>query len=191
MPKRTSPHAFAAAYKNTLHEALDTIDLGNVCQAIEILAGTRANGRTIFVCGNGGSAATASHFVSDLVKGASFQRSSRFRIMALTDSLPTITAYSNDLDFEHIFSEQLKNFARAGDVVLMISCSGNSPNVLRAAEYANSIGCRTISLTGRDGGRLGPLTELQIRVAEPHMGRIEDSHMAVRHMISFYFMEHS
>lgn len=182
---------FVTGYKNTLAQALDTIDLGNVCQAIEILAGARANGRTIFVCGNGGSAATASHFVSDLVKGASFQRSSRFRIMALTDSLPTITAYSNDLDFEHIFSEQLKNFARAGDVLLMISCSGNSPNVLRAAEYANSIGCRTISLTGRDGGKLGPLTELQIRVAEPHMGRIEDSHMAVCHMISFYFMEHS
>src|SRR5258708_8171884 len=108
MPKRTDAHEFAATYKNTLHQALDTIDLGNVCQAIEILAGTRANGRTIFVCGNGGSAATASHFVSDLVKGASFQRSSRFRIIALTDSLPTITSYSNDLDFEHIFSEPPK-----------------------------------------------------------------------------------
>jgi D-sedoheptulose 7-phosphate isomerase len=191
MPKRTDPHEFAARYKNTLQQALDTIDLGNVCQAIEILAGARANGRTIFVCGNGGSAATASHFVSDMVKGASFQRASRFRIMALTDSLPTITAYSNDVDFEHIFSEQLKNFAKAGDVLLMISGSGNSPNILRAAEYANSIGCRTIALAGRDGGQLGPMAELLIRVAEPHMGRIEDSHMAVCHMISFYFIEHS
>src|ERR1700674_1426151 len=179
MPKRPNAHEFAATYKNTLHQALATLDLGNVCRAIEILAGARANGRTIFVCGNGGSAATASHFVSDMAKGASFQRASRFRIMALTDSLPTITAYSNDVAFECVFAEQLKNFAKAGDVVLMISASGNSRNILRAAEYASSIGCRTISLTGRDGGKLGNLAELQIRVAEPHMGRIEDSHMAV------------
>lgn len=180
---------FTASYKQTLTKALDTIDLGKVTQAIEILVDARAHGRTIFVCGNGGSASTASHFVCDMVKGASFDRALRFRIMALTDSLPTITAYSNDIAYESIFVEQLRNFAEAGDVVMLISGSGNSANVLRAAEYANSVGCHTIALTGRDGGRLGRLADLQIRVAEPHMGRIEDGHMIVCHMICYYFME--
>jgi D-sedoheptulose 7-phosphate isomerase len=136
-----------------------------------------------------GSAATASHFVTDMVKGASFNRDSRFRIMALTDSLSTITAYSNDVSYECIFAEQLKNFAQPGDVLMAISGSGNSPNVLCAVEYANSLGCETIALTGRDGGKLGPLAKLQVRVAEPHMGRIEDGHMIVCHMICYYFME--
>jgi D-sedoheptulose 7-phosphate isomerase len=183
--------AFITSYKQTLTKALDTIDLNKVTRAIEIVAEARAQGRTIFVCGNGGSASTASHFVCDMAKGASFQHASRFRIMALTDSLPTITAYSNDVAYESVFVEQLRNFAQAGDVVMLISGSGNSANVLRTAEYANSIGCHTIALTGRDGGQLGPLAELQIRVAEPHMGRIEDGHMIVCHMICYYFMENA
>ncbi|HEY7306758.1 MAG TPA: SIS domain-containing protein [Bryobacteraceae bacterium] len=180
---------FARQYKSNVLQALDTVDLDAVGRAIEILAAARdANGH-IFVCGNGGSASTASHFVCDMVKGASFNRKSRFRIMALTDSLPTITAYSNDVSYECVFAEQLKNFAQRGDVLMAISGSGNSPNVICAMEYANSIGCTTIALTGRDGGKLGPLANLQIRVAEPHMGRIEDGHMIVCHMLCYYFME--
>lgn len=173
-----------------LYQALDTIDLSEVTSAIEVLAEARAQGRTIFVCGNGGSASTASHFACDMIKGASFGRDTRFRIMALTDSLPTITAYSNDVCYECIFAEQLRNFAQGGDVVMAISGSGNSPNVVQAIEYANSIGCRTIALTGRDGGKLGNLAQLRIHVSEPHMGRIEDGHMVVCHMICYYFMEH-
>jgi D-sedoheptulose 7-phosphate isomerase len=149
----------------------------------------RQHDRQIFVCGNGGSASNASHFVCDMVKGASFNRSSRFRIMALTDSLPTITAYSNDVSYESIFVEQLKNFARAGDVVMAFSGSGNSPNVLRAIEYANSIGCHTIAFSGRNGGQLGPMAEVNIQVSHPHMGRIEDVHMIAMHMIGYYFMD--
>ena len=124
-----------------------------------------------------------------MVKGASYGRESRFRILALTDSLPTITAYSNDVAYDCIFVEQLKNFARPDDLVMCISGSGNSPNVVRAMEYANSIGCRTIALTGRDGGRLGTLGQLSIHVAEQHMGRAEDAHMVVCHMIAYRFME--
>jgi D-sedoheptulose 7-phosphate isomerase len=180
---------FPAEYKSELLNAIDTIDLTRVGQAIEILRQAREENRHIFVCGNGGSASTASHFVCDMVKGASFGRESRFRIMALTDSLPTITAYSNDVSYDCIFAEQLKNFARPGDVLIAISGSGNSPNVLRAMEYANSTGCRTIALTGRDGGKLGPLAELNIQASNPHMGRIEDSHMIVMHMICYYFMD--
>ena len=109
--------------------------------------------------------------------------------MALNDSLSTLTAYSNDVSYECAFVEQLKNFAQPGDVVIAISGSGNSPNVLRAIEYGNSIGCHTIALTGRDGGKLGPLAQLNIQVAHPHMGRIEDCHMIVLHMIAYYFMD--
>jgi D-sedoheptulose 7-phosphate isomerase len=181
--------SFPQRYKSDVLKALETIDLDKVGQAIGILAQARDEGRHIFVCGNGGSASTASHFVCDMVKGASFNRPSRFRIMSLTDSLPTLTAYSNDVHYECVFVEQLKNFAQPGDVVMAISGSGNSPNVLRAVEYGNSIGCRTIGLTGRDGGQLGPLAELNIQVANPHMGRIEDGHMIVTHMICYYFME--
>ena len=109
--------------------------------------------------------------------------------MALTDSLPTITAYSNDVGYECVFVEQLKNFAEPGDVVMAISGSGNSPNVLRAVEYGNSIGCQTIALTGRNGGELGRMAQLNLQVSHPQMGRIEDAHMIVTHMISYYFMD--
>lgn len=180
---------FPREYKSKLFSALDTVNLESVGQAIDLLKEARENQRHVFVCGNGGSASTASHFVCDMVKGASFERDSRFRILALTDSMATITAYSNDVGYDCIFAEQLKNFAQPGDVLMTISGSGNSPNVLRAMETARALGCRTIALTGRDGGKLGPMADVQIRVAEPHMGRIEDGHMIVCHMICYYFME--
>jgi len=180
---------FPELYKNNLLETIDRIDLSRVGQAIEWLARARDQGRAIFVCGNGGSASTASHFVCDMVKGASYQRDKRFRIQALTDSLPTLTAYSNDVGYDCVFVEQLKNFAQPGDIVLAISGSGNSPNVIRAVEYGNSAGCKTIGMTGRDGGKLGQLVQLHLQVAAPHMGRIEDAHMIMCHMIGYYFMD--
>ena len=180
---------FPELYRTETIKAIEAIDLEQVGRAIELLAAARDEGRRIFACGNGGSASAASHFATDMVKGASFGRSVRFRIMALTDSLPTLTAYSNDVSYECVFVEQLKNFAEPGDVVLAISGSGNSPNVVNALEYANSIGCRTVALTGRDGGRLAPLAEVKIHVSHPHMGRIEDAHLVALHMIAYYFMD--
>ncbi len=184
-----APAQFSSEYKGKLLRALDTLDLDAVGRAIEILKEARDKQRHVFVCGNGGSASTASHFVTDMVKGASFEREARFRIIALTDSMATITAYSNDVGYDCIFAEQLKNFAGPDDVFMAISGSGNSPNVVCAMEYANKMGCKTIALTGRDGGKLGPMANLQIRVGEPHMGRIEDGHLIVCHMICYYFME--
>jgi D-sedoheptulose 7-phosphate isomerase len=181
--------SFPELYKADVLKAIETIELEKVGQAIDILKRARDEDRRIFVCGNGGSASTASHFVCDKVKGASFHRDKRFRIMALTDSLPTITAYANDVCYDCVFLEQLKNFAEPGDVVIAISGSGNSPNVLQAMEYANSIGCRTIALSGRNGGKLGPMAELNLQASHPHMGRIEDVHMIVMHMICYYFMD--
>jgi D-sedoheptulose 7-phosphate isomerase len=182
-------NAFPFSYKAALLNAIETIDLEKVGQSIDILRRAREEGRRIFVCGNGGSASTASHFACDMVKGASYGRPSRFRIMALTDSLPTITAYSNDVGYECVFVEQLKNFAEPGDVVMAISGSGNSPNVLRAVEYGNAMGCQTIALTGRNGGELGRMAQLNLQVSHPHMGRIEDAHTIVTHMICYYFMD--
>ena len=180
---------FTDQYKQELINTVNALDTSKVEQAIEWFKEARANNRHIFLCGNGGSASTASHLACDIVKGASFNRKSRFRVMALTDSLPTITAYSNDVSYDIVFVEQLKNFAEPGDLVMAISGSGNSPNVLRAVEYANSIGCKTIALTGRDGGKLGPMAQLNILAPVPHMGRIEDAHMIVCHMICYYFMD--
>ncbi|MBI2679673.1 MAG: SIS domain-containing protein [Candidatus Solibacter usitatus] len=181
--------SFPENYKTQLLAAIDTIDLARVNEIIELFKQARAAGRHIFVCGNGGSASTASHFACDIVKGASFNRAERFRIMALTDQLPTLTAYANDVSYDAVFVEQLRNFAEPNDVFMGISGSGNSPNVIRAMEYANSIGCKTIALTGRDGGKLGPLAQLNVQVPVPHMGRIEDAHMIVCHMVGYYFME--
>ncbi|HEX3878273.1 MAG TPA: SIS domain-containing protein [Bryobacteraceae bacterium] len=180
---------FALDYKRDLLEAIERIDTEAVHRAIEWFRETRDAGRAVFVCGNGGSASTASHFVCDMVKGASMNRASRFRVMALCDSLPTLTAYSNDVSYDVVFAEPLRNFAQPGDLFMAISGSGNSPNVLRAMQVADEVGCRTIALTGRDGGKLGPMAQLNIQVGIPHMGRIEDAHMIVCHMICYYFMD--
>src|SRR2546425_4188045 len=112
---------FAAQYKIEVFKAIETVDLGKVNQAIELFKDARANRRHIFVCGNGGSASTASHFACDIVKGASFNRPSRFRIMALTDQLPTLTAYANDVSYDAVIGEQLKNFAEPVDLFMVSS----------------------------------------------------------------------
>ena len=180
---------FPETYRTELIETLGRIDTSSVDQAIELLKEARANDRHVFICGNGGSAATSSHFVVDMLKGASMNREKRFRIMCLNDQVPTMTAYANDVHYDCVFAEQLKNFAGAGDVFIAISGSGNSPNVLCAMDYANSIGCNTIAMTGKDGGKLGPKAKLNIHVPAGHMGRIEDGHHIVCHMICYYFME--
>ncbi|MCU0246001.1 MAG: SIS domain-containing protein [Bryobacter sp.] len=180
---------FPELYKQELLKTIETIDLAKVETAIEWFREARDTDRQIFVCGNGGSFATASHFACDMVKGASYNQPKRFRILALGDTLPTLTAYSNDVAYDAAYLEHLKNFARAGDLVMAISGSGNSPNVIKVVEYANALGCRTIGLTGRDGGTLGRIAQLNVQAPVPHMGRIEDAHMIVCHMIGYYFMD--
>jgi D-sedoheptulose 7-phosphate isomerase len=179
---------FLENYRRQLRQTLDAVDLSAIEKAMVWFKEARDQGKQIFVCGNGGSAAAASHFATDLGKGASYGRPQRFRIMALTDSVSTISAYANDVDYECVFVEQLKNLAQPEDLVVAISSSGNSPSVLRAVEYANTIGCRTLSLTGQDGGRLGALAQLNLLVRETHTGRIEDAHMVICHMVGYYFM---
>ncbi len=181
--------AFASDYKQELVAALDTVDLDRVEDLIEVFRKARAEDRQIFVFGNGGSAATANHFACDIVKGASYGRDKRFRIMALSEQVATMTAYSNDVGYESVFVEPLKNFARPGDIAMAISGSGNSENVIRAIEYANSIGCYTVGLSGMSGGRLRPSVDLSVHVPANHMGRVEDAHFFVCHMVCYHFMD--
>ena len=181
--------SFVSEYREQMISAAQTVDSKLVEMAIDEFRQALLDDRQIFVFGNGGSASTASHFVTDMVKSASHAMPKRFRITALTDSNSTITAYANDLHFEYVFVEQLKNFARPGDLVVAITGSGNSRNVIRALEYATAHGCRRIALTGRDGGKTGFLADLHINVAEPHMGRIEDCHMMICHMIAYAFVD--
>jgi D-sedoheptulose 7-phosphate isomerase len=180
---------FAEAYKEQVLETVNMIDAALVDRAIDWFQEALENNRHIFTCGNGGSGSTASHFVCDVLKGASYQRDKKFRILSLNDSMATLTAYSNDVHYDSVFVEQLRNYAQPGDIVMAVSGSGNSPNVVKALEYANERGCKTIALTGRDGGKLGQAAQLNIQVPEQHMGRIEDAHMIICHMIAYGFID--
>jgi D-sedoheptulose 7-phosphate isomerase len=180
---------YISDYLANISTAISSIDQNSLEDLIEVLKTARDSGATIYTMGNGGSASTASHWVNDLVKGASYQKSKRFRVMCLNDSVPTQTAYSNDVAYEQSLVEPLKNFLRPNDVVIAISGSGNSENVIKAIEYANEAGAKTVGLTGRDGGKLGTLVGLEINVPEQHMGRIEDIHMMITHIASWYFIE--
>lgn len=180
---------FLKSYLDQLSQLIQSFDIEKINGIAGVLKRARDEDRQIFVFGNGGSAATASHFVVDMVKGASLNREKRFRIMALTDQVPTITAYANDIGYDAVFEQHLRNFARPGDVVIAISGSGNSPNALRAIEYANSIGCTTIGFAGFEGGQLAALSQHAFVVPSNHMGRIEDCHMLACHLLAYYFME--
>lgn len=180
---------YTSDYRQGLLRALSAIDVDAVDAVIELLSRARTDDRMIFTCGNGGSAATASHFATDLGKGASFGRAKRFRMMALTDSMSTVTAYANDVSYDRVFAEQFIIHAGSGDVLVCISGSGNSPNVIAVAREARACGVITVALTGFDGGALGPLADIHVNVPDDHMGRIEDAHMAVCHMVAFSFMD--
>jgi len=176
-------------YFSQLTSAIEGVDNDAVSAWIDRLARARSEGATIFVCGNGGSAATASHFATDIGKGASYGKPVRFKVVALTDSMSTITAYANDVGYEVVFAEQLRNLAQSGDVLVTISGSGTSPNIIRAIEAAQGIGLDVVSLTGFEGGVSGPMSDIHINVPSNHMGRIEDVHMALCHAAAFFFME--
>lgn len=152
-------------------------------QVEAILLHAREEGRNVFIIGNGGSAATASHMANDLNKGAAVAGQRRFRALALTDNVPLITAWANDTRYEQIFVEQMANFIRPGDVLIAISGSGNSPNVIAALEWARGEGAVTIGLTGGSGGRLLGLVDCCLLVPSNRMEQIEDMHLVLAHAI--------
>jgi D-sedoheptulose 7-phosphate isomerase len=175
---------YIEAYLAKLVRTLWMVELNEVESALEILSRANALGRKIFICGNGGSAATASHFACDLAKGTAGDGREPFKVIALTDNVPLMTAWANDVDFSEIFSMQLEPFVEEGDVVIGISASGNSMNVLRAVETANLHGAVTLGLTGFDGGKLKHLASHSIHVASQNIQQVEDIHMILVHLIS-------
>jgi len=168
-----------------LIRAHEKVDVERLNSFIHLLEESFHNERTIFTFGNGGSGAAASHFCEDLGKGTllDLNGKKRFRVMSLTDNLPYILAWANDHGYETIFEQQLRNFAKPGDIAVGISGSGNSENIIQAIEYANGIGMVTVGFTGYDGGKLGKLVQHQIHVPSFDMGIVESIHMSIMHYI--------
>jgi len=180
---------FAVDYLEDLKRTISGLDADAIGQAVSWMKEARDNGKCIYICGNGGSASIASQMVVDTLKGASYGHPKRFRMVGLTDSIATITAYANDVSYDCVFVEQLKNFAGPGDVLFAISGSGNSRNVLQAVDYANSVGCRTIALTQGGGGALKDAAQLALTVPNTHMGRLEDCFFIMTHVLVYAFMD--
>ncbi len=170
-------------YFNKLQDVLTKVDQREIAAVARVLHDAYQQQKTILVMGNGGSGATASHMVCDLNKGACFHAEKKFRLISLSDCTPMILALGNDVGFESVFVEQLKAYARPGDVVLGISGSGNSPNVLRAVEYAKQLGCVTIGATGFSGGKLKALVDHSFHVDVNDMQIVEDVHMVLVHVL--------
>jgi D-sedoheptulose 7-phosphate isomerase len=173
---------FSSVYLDDLKKTLDHFPHDNFEKFIEILLNAYKSDKHIFVMGNGGSASTASHFTCDLNKGCCLNKQTKFKVFCLNDNVATLMAYANDLSYEHVFVEQLKNFFVQGDIVVGISGSGNSTNVLKAIQYANEQGGFTVGLCGYQGGELYKMVHLPILAAVHDMQKVEDLHMIIVHM---------
>ncbi len=172
-----------ADYCDGLKKALDSVSPDRFEEVVRLLESAYNEDRQVFLMGNGGSAATASHLTCDLNKGVSFGLPKRFHVICLNDNVPTMLAYANDVSYEDIFVEPLKNFLRSGDLVMGISGSGNSSNVLKAIAYANSHGAHTVGITGFNGGRLAGMAGTSLVVPVNDMQKAEDVHFILFHVI--------
>ena len=171
-------------YVNSLKHTLDQLPMTEIDKVIAILHEARLSGRQIFIMGNGGSASTASHFVCDLAKNTRRQGWPNFKVIGLADNMSIFSAYANDEGYASVFANQLDSLAHTGDVVIGISTSGNSPNVINAIELANQRGATTIGFTGFNGGRLGSMVDIEIRVASQSIEQVEDIHLILEHLIT-------
>lgn len=176
-------------YVSAQKAALDSIPAAKVARLIELFRAALDQNRHIFVFGNGGSAANASHFVTDLGKGSSDKLGRRFRCLSLNDNISWISAIGNDYAYEDIFMRQLENYGQEGDLVLALTVSGNSRNVVKALEWANSNGLETIALVGGKRGAVAKIAHHVIAIDSDHFGRVEDAQMAICHMLCYAFME--
>ena len=185
------PVAFAGAYLDYLKSVLSRIDNSEIGRFIETLLDARNRSATIFFIGNGGSAATASHFANDLSIGVN-DYDLPFRVISLVDNVPIITAISNDFGYEEIFVRQLRILGKKGDVLVGISASGNSANLIKAFDYALSVGIKTVAITAFDGGKMKAMADEGIHVpTEPkEYGPAEDAHMVLDHLIGAYLMRY-
>jgi len=175
--------SFSLKYLTQLKDLLDIFPHDTFEDIGKTLISAYNNEKHVFIMGNGGSGSTASHFACDLNKGSCFELEKKFKVICLNDNVPTMLAYANDLSYSKVFVEQLKNFLQHGDVVIGISGSGNSENVLQAVSYAKGKGARTIGLTGFDGGKLAQIVDIPLVASVHDMQKVEDIHMIVVHML--------
>lgn len=178
-----------AGYVVAQKAALDSIPVDAVDTLVQRFQQALREDRQIFVFGNGGSAANASHFATDLGKGSSDRLNRRFRVLSLNDNVSWMTALGNDYAYEDLFVRQLMNYARAGDLVLTLSVSGNSPNLVKALEWSRKNSLHTIALVGAKRGRMAELAHQVIVINDTHYGRVEDAQMGICHMLCYAFME--
>jgi D-sedoheptulose 7-phosphate isomerase len=181
---------YAQRYARYLSDLLSRLDCAAIERVGEVFEEARLHGKTIFVIGNGGSASTASHFANDFGFGSRKAGGKAYRMLSLTDNVAFMSACGNDVGYSLIFVEQLKTLMNPGDVVLAISASGNSPNVIAAIDYANTHGAVTVGLSGFDGGRLKEIVDVCIQVTTPHgdYGPVEDVHLILDHLVSSFLV---
>jgi D-sedoheptulose 7-phosphate isomerase len=189
--ERTAVTTFAKKYIERLKSLLDSLELESIAEVVELLRDLRERRKSVYIIGNGGSAATATHMALDLSFCTRMCEGPRLRAISLATNISYITAAANDLNYEVIFEEQLKDLLQNGDAVIAISASGNSPNILRAVKFAKAMGATTVGITGFTGGRLKEMCDLTLHVEseEGDYGPVEDIHMILDHLITAYFIE--
>lgn len=174
-------------YINRLRLAIDNLPHDRLQTLGEMLFRAYRNEKQVFTVGNGGSASTASHMAADLGKNTIGPHMQRFRILSLNDNAAIVTALANDLGYENIFSEQLVNLIRPGDLLVVVSASGNSPNVLKAIGYAREQCAEVVGILGFDGGKAAELADLSVVVPSDDYGVVEDVHLVINHILVDYF----
>jgi len=180
---------FAESYLQGLAACYQEVSREKLERVVEILLEAHRRGRRFFILGNGGSASTASHMACDFGKGTAIHGKPRLRVVSLTDSMALLSAWANDASYDVVFKEQLENLLEPGDVVLGISASGNSPNVLHAIQYAKEHGAITIGFIGFGGGKLREMVDVDITVSSRNYGHVEDLHLTLNHLISQYLKQ--
>jgi D-sedoheptulose 7-phosphate isomerase len=180
---------FITEYIDLQKRTLSALPADKISNIVKVFKAALDDDRNIFVFGNGGCAANASHFVTDLGKGSSDKTYKRFRCLSLNDNNPWMTALGNDYSFEDVFVRQLMNLAKPRDILFTMSVSGNSPNLVKAVQWGKDKGLMTIALVGKKKGQLAGIAETVVVVDDDHYGRVEDAHMGICHMIAYAFME--
>lgn len=184
---------YIKSFFEEIKKRIAEIDIGKIEQIADVLYSAWKNDRQVFILGNGGSASQASHMAADISKNTLGRvydpRIKRFRIMALTDNVSLMTAYANDVGYDEVFSQQLRNLINEHDVLIVITGSGNSPNVIRAVEYARDCNAITIGLLGFDGGKIKKMLDYEITVNSSNYGVIETVHPAIHHLMVGYFRQ--
>ena len=170
-------------YISTLQETINILPVEKIQEVVEIIHEARLAEKQVFIMGNGGSASTASHFVCDLAKNTRKVGWPHFKVIGLSDNMAVLSAYANDEGYENVFSQQLENLIQKGDIVIGISASGNSPNVLNGMNVAKKHSAKTIGFTGFDGGKLGKMVNDHIHIPNKNYGQVEDVHHMLEHMI--------